>query len=52
MNSDITLNSDQTFNSPNTASGFCCGRSSNGWTMWEDKDGQTLDKVYRKELNE
>lgn len=51
-NNNIILDSDQTFNSPSTASDFCVGRSSNGWTMWKGKDGQTLDEVYRKKLNE
>lgn len=44
------MESDKTFSSPSTASDFCTGRSSNGWTMWKDKDGNTLDAVYRKQL--
>ncbi|MBE6195210.1 MAG: DUF4357 domain-containing protein [Rikenellaceae bacterium] len=34
----------------NTAVDFCLGRSANGWTIWKDKDGNTLDSVYRKQL--
>ena len=45
-----TMDSDKTFSSPSTASDFCMGRSSNGWTLWKDKDGNTLDSVYRKQL--
>ena len=26
------------------------GCSNNGWLVWKDKDGQTLDAVYRKQL--
>ena len=44
------MNSDKTFSSPSTASDFCTGRSTNGWTMWKDKDGNTLDSVYRTQL--
>lgn len=46
----LILTSDYLFSSPSAASDFCLGRSSNGWTIWKDKDGQTLDAVYRKEL--
>lgn len=47
---NIVLDSDQTFSSPSTAADFCTGRSMNGWTSWKDKNGQTLDEVYRKKL--
>ncbi|MBO4710925.1 DUF4357 domain-containing protein, partial [bacterium] len=33
-----------------TASTFVLGRPSNGWSDWKDKDSQTLDAVYRKQL--
>ena len=36
------------FNTPSGASDFLLGGSTNGWTEWKDKDGKTLDKVYRK----
>ena len=32
------------------AADFCIGSSNNGWLVWKDKDGQTLDAVYRKQL--
>ena len=38
---DITL-------SPSTASGIVFGSSTNGWVVWKDADGKTLDEVYRK----
>ena len=44
------MESDKTFSSPSTASMFVLGRPSNGWSDWKDKDGQTLDSVYRKQL--
>lgn len=49
-NGKLVLNSDKTFNSPSTAASFCIGRSCNGWTIWTDDNGQTLDSVYRKQL--
>lgn len=45
------LNVDKTFSSPSTAVSFCNGRSSNGWVEWKDKDNQTLDSVYRKQID-
>lgn len=44
------LTSDLTFSSPNTAAMFCLGRPTNGWNEWKDKDGNTLDSVFRKQL--
>lgn len=46
----IVMKSDITFSSPSTAAVFCIGGSMNGWTAWKDQDGQTLDSVYRKQL--
>ena len=37
-----------TFNSPSGASDFVIGGSTNGWIEWKDKDGKTLDELYRK----
>lgn len=48
--SKLILESDITFASPSTASMFVLGRPSNGWCDWKDKEGQTLDSVYRKQL--
>ncbi len=47
----LELESDKTFSSPSTAADFCIGSSNNGWIVWKDKDGQTLDEVYRKQLD-
>lgn len=45
-----TMLSNKTFASPSTAAMFCLGRAVNGWTEWKDKKGNSLDSVYRKQL--
>ena len=47
---NLLMNSDKTFSSPSTASSFCLGRPSNGWADWKDENGNTLDSVYRRQL--
>ncbi|HEY9542173.1 GIY-YIG nuclease family protein [Prevotella sp.] len=49
-NEKLRLNTDITFSSPSTAADFCIGSSNNGWITWKDKDGNTLDSIYRKPL--
>ena len=49
-NKNYVLTSDVTFSSPSTAAMFCLGRPSNGWSEWKDKNGNTLDVIYRKQL--
>lgn len=46
----LVMTSDKTFTSPSTAVDFCIGSSNKGWLVWKDKDGKTLDSVYRKQL--
>lgn len=36
------------FNTPSGASDFVLGGSTNGWAEWKNKDGKTLDEIYRK----
>ena len=36
------------FTSPSSAGQFVLGCSINGWVEWKDKDGKTLDEIYRK----
>ena len=50
QNDILILDSDITFSSPSTAAIFCMGQNTNGWKQWKDKDGNTLDSVYRKQL--
>lgn len=47
---NLIMDSDITFSTPSTAADFCLGRSCNGWIIWKDKDNQTLDSIYRKQL--
>lgn len=47
---NLGMTSDKTFSSPSTAASFCTGSNKNGWTEWKDKDGHTLDSVYRRQL--
>jgi len=47
-NNKIILNIDYTFKSPSTAADFCIGSSNNGWLVWRNSNGKTLDEVYRK----
>ena len=42
------LNVILTFNTPSGASDFILGGSTNGWTEWKNKNGKTLDELYRK----
>ena len=42
------LNAILTFNTPSGASDFILGGSTNGWVEWKNKDGKTLDELYRK----
>lgn len=37
-----------TFNTPSGASDFIIGGSTNGWTEWKNKDGKTLDELFRR----
>lgn len=50
-NGVLVLTSDKTFSSPSTVADFCIGSSNNGWLVWKNKDGNTLDSVYRKLLD-
>ena len=36
------------FHSPSSAGVFVLGGSINGWVEWKNKDGKTLDELYRK----
>lgn len=36
------------FTSPSSAGQFVLGGSINGWVEWKNKDGKTLDELYRK----
>lgn len=36
------------FKTPSGAADFVLGRSNNGWTEWRDKEGKTLDELFRQ----
>lgn len=42
------LTSSIEFATPSGAASFVLGGSVNGWTEWKNKDGKTLDEIYRK----
>lgn len=44
------LNVTLDFNTPSGASDFVLGGSTNGWIEWKDRDGKTLDELFRKQL--
>lgn len=48
QNEFYILQKDYTFKSPSTASSIILGHSTNGWIEWKNKDGKTLDEIYRK----
>lgn len=47
----IIITKDIQCDSPSIASNICIGNASNGWTEWKNKDGATLDDVFRKRLD-
>lgn len=47
-NGVCVFKSDYIFSSPSAASAIVLARSSNGWTDWKNKEGKTLDELYRK----
>ena len=48
INGKFILNVSMSFSSPSTAAFFVLGHSANGWTEWKNKNGKTLDEIYRK----
>ena len=55
QNSNIVCNGDKyilnvsvPFTSPSSAAMFVLGGSTNGWMEWKNKDGKTLDELFRK----
>lgn len=40
---------DHAFTSPSAAAGMVTGSTVNGWITWLDKNGNTLDEVYRED---
>ena len=42
------LQEDVLFNSPSTASNFVTGRSTNGLTLWKNKDGKNIKELINE----
>ncbi len=42
------LKKSMSFTSPSYAASFVLGASANGWIEWKNKDGKTLDELFRK----
>ena len=49
-NGKYYLTISMSFTSPSSASCFVLGGSTNGWAEWKDKDGKSLDEIYRKSM--
>jgi hypothetical protein len=47
-NGTYIVSEDITFRSVSAASGFCLGRSANGWIDWKNSSGKTMDEVLRQ----
>lgn len=43
----LVFTQDYIFGSPSAAAAAILGRRANGWTEWKDKNGITIDKLYR-----
>ncbi|MBQ8622092.1 MAG: DUF4357 domain-containing protein [Oscillospiraceae bacterium] len=48
MDGKNKLNESLSFSFPSPAAMFVLGGSTNGWEEWKNKDGKTLDELYRK----
>lgn len=47
INGKLVLKTTLEFNTPSGAGQFILGGAINGWVEWKNKDGKTLDEVYR-----
>ena len=48
VNGKFILKVSMSFPSPSAAASFILGHNANGWIEWKNKDGKTLDEIYRK----
>ncbi len=51
-NGILIFKEDFIFGSPSAAAAAVLGRRANGWTEWKNKDGKTIDEIYRVYLEE
>ncbi|HEY1038217.1 MAG TPA: DUF4357 domain-containing protein, partial [Bacteroidia bacterium] len=52
QNGIYVFTEDFIFKSPSAAAATVLGRQANGWTEWKNKDGKTIDTLYRIEILE
>ena len=43
----MIFSEDYLFGSSSTAASVVLGRQANGWTEWKNKEGKTIDKLFR-----
>lgn len=48
----LIFTQDFIFGSPSAAAAAVLGRRANGWTEWKNKDGKTIDEIYRVDVIE
>jgi hypothetical protein len=49
-NNVLVFKENYLFSSPSTAAAVVLGRRANGWTEWKNKDGISIDKLYRNDI--
>ena len=52
LNGVFVFAEDFVFGSPSAAAAAVLGRKANGWTEWKNKEGRTIDEIYRIETTE
>lgn len=52
LNGVFVFAEDFVFGSPSAAAAAVLGRKANGWTEWKNKEGRTIDEIYRIEITE
>jgi hypothetical protein len=51
-NGIYVFSEDFVFKSPSASAATVLGRQANGWTEWKNKDGKTIDALYRIDLSD
>ncbi len=51
-NNLLVFSEDYVFGSPSATAAAVLGRRANGWTEWKNKDGKTIDQLYRIDILE
>lgn len=48
----LVFKEDYLFSSPNAAAATVIARSANGWNEWKNRNGKTIDELYRAQVDE